>query len=140
MISPMRKNNFTLAIISLIVMTDIGESIAQTLMKAGLNKTGMTDITLGNLAEFAFRSATSAYVWLGVFVFLINFFIWITILSRIDLSIAHPVGSSSYIFVPLLSLVFLHEAVSPLRWMGIVLIIAGIHFVVKSTETETMPL
>ena len=140
MISLMRKNNLTLAVLFLIIMTDVGESIAQTLMKMGLNKTGITNIVFSNLPEFITRSLASGYIWLGVFIFLLNFFMWITVLSRIDLSVAHPVCGFSYIFVPILAMIFLHEAITPIRWFGIILIIAGIHFVAKSAETETMPL
>lgn len=135
-----RKNHLTLTVILLIIMTDIGESIAQTLMKWGLNKIGMTDITFANLAHFLALALTNIYVWLGLAVFMINFFLWLTILSRIDLSIAAPIGSTSYIFVPMLAMIFLHETISPTRWLGIILIIAGIHFVAKSAKTETMPL
>lgn len=124
----------------MIVATDIGESIAQTFMKTGLNTIGINNITLSNLGEFALKSAASVYVWLGLFVFILNFFIWITILSRIDLSVAFPVGSTSYILVPILAMIFLHETISPLRWVGIALIIIGIHFVAKSAQTKTIPL
>lgn len=126
--------------LTLIIMTDVGESIAQLFMKAGLNTIGMTSITLSNFTEFTMKGASSPLVWLGIGVYIVNFFIWITILSRVDLSVAVPVGSTSYIFVPLLSIIFLHEAVSPMRWLGIAFIIAGIHFVAKSTEPETLPL
>ena len=136
----MRKNHLTLPIFLMIVMTDVGESIAQTFMKMGLNAIGINSITLSNLGEFILKAGISIYVWLGLLVFLVNFFIWITVLSRMDLSVAFPVGSFSFILVPILAMVFLHETISPLRWTGIALIIVGIHFVAKSTRAETMPL
>lgn len=124
----------------LIIMTDVGESIAQLFMKTGLNGIGITSITFSNFAEFTLKGASSPLVWLGIGVYIVNFFIWITILSRIDLSVAVPVGSTSYILVPILSIIFLHETVSPARWLGIAFIIGGIHFVAKSAESRTMPL
>ena len=136
----MRRNNLTLTVFILIIMTDIAESIAQTFMKLGLNNLAISNITIANLWEFLAGCASSGYVWLGVFVFFVNFFLWITVLSRVDLSVAHPVGSTSYIFVPILAMLFLHESISPLRWLGIILIVCGIHFVAKSTKMETMPL
>jgi undecaprenyl phosphate-alpha-L-ara4N flippase subunit ArnE len=63
---------------------------------------------------------------------MLNFFIWIVILYKTDLSIAMPVGSFSYIFVPVAAIIFLHERVSLLRWAGIAFIILGIHFVSQS--------
>jgi len=118
------------------VLTDIGESIAQLFMKTGLNHIGISSVTFSNLQEFAIKSATSYFIWLGILVYIVNFFIWITILSKIDLSVAFPVGSTSYIFVPILAMIFLHESIGPMRWVGIILIVAGIHFVSKSTHIE----
>lgn len=120
----------------MIVATDICESVAQTFIKKGLNNTGMSSVTFANLLEFMSRSASSCFVWAGVLIFIINFFIWITVLSRVDLSVAFPVGSTSYIFVPILAMIFLYEAINPVRWVGILLIIAGIHFTARSSHVK----
>lgn len=130
----MRKNHLTLTVLVLIILADIGESVGQLLMKIGLKNTGIDSITFANLAEFITRNASSVFVLLGMLVYVVNFFIWITILSRIDLSVAVPVCSFSYIFIPILAMIFLHEAVSPIRWFGIILIIAGIYFVSQSAK------
>ena len=130
----MRKNHLTLTVLVLIILADIGESVGQLLMKIGLKNTGIDSITFANLAEFITRNASSVFVLLGMLVYVVNFFIWITILSRIDLSVAVPVCSFSYVFIPILAMIFLHEAVSPIRWFGIILIIAGIYFVSQSAK------
>ncbi|MFA4980988.1 MAG: EamA family transporter [Candidatus Omnitrophota bacterium] len=126
----------TLKVFLLIVMTDINESIAQLFLKKGLVNTGVTSVTFQNMAEFFLKVFSSPLVWLGILVFLVNLLLWLTVLSRVDLSVASPVGSTSYIFVPILAVCFLHETINPLRWAGIVLIIAGIHFVSRSTHTK----
>ncbi len=130
----MKNNGLTLKIFLLIVLNDIGDTIAQFFMKKGLNQVGINDIGLGNIAEFAVKGSSSPLVWLGILVLILNFFLWIVILSRVDLSIAMPVGSTSYIFVAIVAMVFLHEHVSLLRWVGIALIVFGIHFVSQSTK------
>ncbi|MBN2453620.1 MAG: EamA family transporter [Candidatus Omnitrophica bacterium] len=130
----MRTGGLTLKIFLLIVLNDIGDTVAQLLMKKGLLHTGIGDITPGNFTEFVAGNAASPLVWAGMAIFILNFFIWIVVLSRVDLSIAMPVGSTSYIFVPLAAMFFLHEAVSPLRWAGIILIAVGIHFVSQSKK------
>lgn len=128
----MKQGHLTLKIFALIVLNDIGDTFAQLLMKKGLVQNGISSVQFGNLAEFAMHTASSWLVWLGILVFILNFFIWIVILYRIDLSIAMPVGSTSYFFVPLAAVLFLHEEVSLFRWLGIVLIILGIHLVSQS--------
>ncbi len=130
----MKNSHLTIKIFLLIVLNDIGDTIAQLIMKKGLINTGISSVNLSNIAEFATRNASSLLVWLGVFVYIMNFFIWIVVLYKIDLSIAMPVGSTSYIFVPLAAVLFLHEQVSPLRWIGVLCIVLGIHFVSQSKK------
>lgn len=130
----MRRSHLTLKIFALIVLNDLGDTLAQLIMKKGLVRTGISSVTLANIADFAARNASSFLVWLGVLVYILNFFIWIVILYKIDLSVAMPVGSFCYIFVPITAMFFLHENVGFLRWAGIVLIVLGIHFVSQSTK------
>jgi undecaprenyl phosphate-alpha-L-ara4N flippase subunit ArnE len=69
-----------------------------------------------------------------------TFIIWSTILSKIDLSVAVPVCSFSYVTIPLVSIIFLHEKISLLRWSGIFFILVGVIFVsLSSKEKETNP-
>lgn len=128
----MRKGHLTLKIFSLIVLNDIIEGVAQLLMKKGLLHGGISAVGFNNILDFIARNASSVLLWAGILLATVNFFLWMIILHRIDLSIAMPVGSTIYIFVPLLALFFLNEHISPIRWAGILLIVAGIHFVAKS--------
>ena len=130
----MSKSHLTLKIFLLIVLNDLIDTAAQVLMKKGLVQTGIDSVNLSNIARFAALSASSAYLWLGIFVFALNFFVWIVILYKVDLSIAMPVGSFCYIFIPICAMLFLHEYISPVRWAGIVCIILGIHFVAQSRK------
>ena len=126
--------SLTLKIFALIVMNDLVDSIVQVLFKKGLIHTGITNVNFGNLVEFILRNVSSPLVLLGIFIGLSNYFLWFVILSRVDLSVAMPLGSIIYIFIPFMAILFLHERVSPLRWLAIILIIAGIYLVAKSKE------
>jgi len=132
----MKKGRLTLTIFALIVLNDMGDTLAQLLMKLGLVQTGMDSVTFGNIIEFCSRNASSLLLWAGIIVQVLNFFTWIVVLYKIDLSIAMPVGSTSYIFIPLTAAIFLHEHVGLMRWAGIVLIILGIHFVSQSKTPD----
>ena len=68
----------------------------------------------------------SPYFWLGVTGIVMSFIVWMTVLSSIDLSIAFPLGSLSFIVIPILSIFFLNEVIPLMRWLGIVFIIVGI--------------
>ncbi len=128
----MNKSHLTLKVLLLIVLNDLIDTVAQVFMKKGLVQTGIDSVNLGNIAEFVAKNASSAYLWLGIFIFALNFFVWIVILYKVPLSIAMPIGSFCYIFIPICAMLFLHERVSLLRWIGIICIIVGIHFVAQS--------
>ena len=129
------KKALTWKIFLVILVSDTFDSLAQLFMKKGLSQTG--------IHLFPFPNAASPFLWLGILVYASNFFIWMIVLSRVDLSIALPVGGTSYALVPLLAILFLHESVRPLGWLGIALIILGILFISKSTRSipaNTRPL
>ena len=65
----------------------------------------------------------------GLACFLANFVLWMIILSRLELSVAFPATSLSYVMVPVLAVVFLHEPLGPWQLAGIAVIIAGIWLV-----------
>lgn len=133
----MKKNSLTLKVFGLLVLNDIGDSLAQLLMKKGLSGSGIGALNFSNIAEFAAKNISSPLLWTGVIICILNFFLWIVILYRIELSVAMPVGSTSYIFIPILAMIFLHEHISLIRWLGIIFIILGIHFVSQSAKLQT---
>jgi drug/metabolite transporter (DMT)-like permease len=126
------KRHLTLKIFALIVLNDLGDTLAQLLMKKGLAQAG--PVTPGGIMDFCAVDVSSPLLWIGVIVQVLNFFIWIVILYKVDLSIAMPAGSTSYLFIPIAAALFLGEHISALRWAGIILIVLGIHFVSQSTK------
>jgi drug/metabolite transporter (DMT)-like permease len=130
----MKKSYMTWTVFLLIALNDGVDTLAQLMMKKGLLATGISSVDLGNIAEFTLRNASSLLVWMGVLVYALSFFIWIVILYKIDLSIAMPAGSLSYVFVPLAATLFLHEHIGLIRWVGIFCIIWGIYFVAQSNR------
>ena len=56
---------------------------------------------------------------------------WVYILRHYPFSIAYPLGSISYIFGLIAAVLIFHEQVSPVRWLGVCIIIVGIYFVTK---------
>jgi drug/metabolite transporter (DMT)-like permease len=132
----MKNNNISLKILFLIVLNDVGDSIAQLFLKKGFIGGGMSSVHLSNIGEFVSRNISSPWVWLGLFIYVMNFFIWIIVLYRVDLSVAMPVGSTSYIIIPVLAVLFLGEHVSLLRWAGTIMIAVGIYFALKSPSAK----
>lgn len=69
------------------------------------------------------------WVALGVGLLISWLFSHMILLSWADLSYVLPVTSIGYVLVTLTGRFFLHEAVSPMRWCGVVLIVLGVMLV-----------
>ncbi len=126
----------TLKIFFIIVITDVVESFGQLFFKKSTIATGIESVGIHNLLDFVLQIVPSPYLWLGVLCYVLNFFFWMAVLSRLDLSVAFPSGSTCYVFVPLLSVIFLNEKVFFLRWVGVICILIGIYFLSQSTHNN----
>ena len=117
---------FLFKVIAIVVVKDMMESFADLFFKMGTLSTGIHNVTIANMAEFASRLTSNPWLWVGVIFYIVNFFLWITLLSRVDLSVAFPLSSLTYIIVPVLAMALLREKVHLFRWAGILFIIIGV--------------
>lgn len=51
---------------------------------------------------------------------------WVSQLRTVNLSVAYPLMSLSFVVVPAASAILLREPISPRYWLGVVLIVAGL--------------
>ena len=78
-----------------------------------------------------FSALANPWVILGIVLLLGFFTSYLTALSFADLTYVLPATSVGYILMALLAKFFLHEQISPVRWVGILLISAGVGFVTQ---------
>jgi len=123
---------FLIKVIALVIVKDIIESFGDLFFKLGTLSTGINNVVLSNMLEFASKLASNPWLWIGIVFYLVNFFLWITLLSRVDLSVAFPLSSFTYIIVPIIAILFLNEHVAPVRWAGIFFIIIGVSLAGRS--------
>lgn len=123
----MFRKRLTLKILLFLILSDVLETFIQfCFKKSTVPVTGFSVASLADALAFIKTVAASPFLWIGICAVLVIFVIWSTILSKIDLSVAVPVASFSYVLVPICSIVFLKEVISPLRWIGILFILSGI--------------
>ena len=80
--------------------------------------------------KFSIRSLMTNYYLMGGIAFYgIGTILFIPSLKGGELSTLYPIVSTTYIWVSLLSVKFLKEKMTRLRWLGILLIIAGVSFI-----------
>jgi drug/metabolite transporter (DMT)-like permease len=77
------------------------------------------------------------WVALGVLLLIVWQLSRMALLSWADLSYVLPVTAVGYVVVALLGRIFLQERITPARWVGVVLIVAGVALVGGGTEPQT---
>jgi drug/metabolite transporter (DMT)-like permease len=71
-------------------------------------------------------------LFLGFTLFGLSSVVWLVVLSRVELSFAYPMVSMGYILTLLISWKFLGECISPMRWIAVCVICAGVAMLAKS--------
>ena len=90
----------------------------------------MVSLILGGLAN--------PTIWLGMGLLGVFFGLYVTALSWADLSFVLPATAFGYILNVACGYYFLHEAVTPTRWAGSLLICLGIFCVSRSEIRATL--
>jgi len=67
----------------------------------------------------------SPFTWLGIVTYILSFGAWLYVLRRLPLSIAYGLISIVQVLVPLGAFLFLREAISMQRWIGIAFVLCG---------------
>jgi uncharacterized membrane protein len=101
-------------------------SVGDSLLKRGMDQVGAVDLHhLGLLWHALFNP----YVDLGILLLIGFFACYTTALSWADLTFIAPATAFGYVVIALLGRFWLHEQLSPSRWLGILLIVCSVGFV-----------
>jgi drug/metabolite transporter (DMT)-like permease len=122
-------------VLAMVVCANVGD----LMLKRGMSQIGAVQLSALGLAH-AFRlTVMNGTLWVGI-LFLCGFMLsYMTVLSWADYSYVMPAGAFGYALLTLLAVIFLHEAVSPRRWVGVVLICVGV-LLVGQTKPRTTEL
>ena len=82
----------------------------------------------------AFTALANPWVILGILLLLAFFAAYLTALSWADLTYVLPATAIGYVVVALLSVWLLNETVTLMRWIGVLLVSAGVGFVARGPE------
>ena len=122
--------------IVMILLMVVCANVGDLLLKRGMTQIGAVQISWLGLQHAFLGTVTSPTIWLA-FLFLSGFMLsYMTVLSWADYSYVMPAGAFGYALLTLLAVVFLHENVSPRRWVGVGLICFGV-LLVSQTRPRT---
>jgi drug/metabolite transporter (DMT)-like permease len=107
-----------LVLLVAIVLAAVGEALAAKGMKA-------TDPQAGLAAQLK-AVVGDWHVWVGLVLMFSYVLLYVYTLGLSDLSFVLPLSSASYLIGTLLAKYYLHEDIKPARWIGTLIIVAGL--------------
>ncbi len=105
---------------------------AQLLLKAGVQPLGALSVGWDNLLPTTARVLMQWPIVAGLACYIVSVGVWIVGLSRVEVSLAYPMLSLGYVVNALAAWWLFGEALGPMRWAGMVLILAGVFVMSRS--------
>jgi len=110
--------------ILLIFISIASGAAGQLFLKIASNQTSNQ-----NTIYFFLGLLKNPFAWLGVVTYGISFLLWMQLLKVFDLSYLRPLVGFGYLITAILAMIFLQEKITLVRWIGMLLIVAGVYLV-----------
>jgi uncharacterized membrane protein len=124
----------------LIFLMVIFGPLGNVLLGKGMKRVGAASIgTPAEALDFISRVLRTGTIWLGIGSLLTFFVAYMLVLSWADYSYVQPASAAAYGMVAVLAHFMLREAVTPMRWMGVLLICLGVLVVGHTPPRTTEP-
>jgi drug/metabolite transporter (DMT)-like permease len=134
-----RKSLAVKTYIMLLLMMIFGTA-GNVLLDRGMKELGVIDISSSATIWAGMqRILVSGAIWLGIAFMLVYMLCNMLVLSWADYSFVMPFTAISYVLVALTGYIWLGEAVSATRWLGIALIVAGVFLISRTPHRTTGP-
>ena len=117
----------------LVLIAGLLGGTGHVMLSKGMKTIGdLTEAETSRLGGMIKRVVTNPWVLLGVALQASFFFMYLTLLSRADVSKVLPMTAFDYIVVALLAHLLLAEVVTAARWTGIGFIVLGVFLVSRT--------
>ena len=121
----------------ILVYIMLGASIGDALLSRGMREVG--PVSAAHPAVLL-HALINPWVASGIAVLISFMGSYMTALSWADLTFVQPATAFGNVVTALIGWLWLHETISPLRWLGIMLIVAGVGFVANGPSKTEHPL
>jgi drug/metabolite transporter (DMT)-like permease len=114
------------------------ESTGVVLLKKGMTDVGeLKTVNLQEIARAVRAGLTNPQILLGVFFEALFFVSLLILMTRADISFLWPLTGLSFVFATLAAMWFLHEEISAMRWLGVLLIMVGAVLISYSEQQKS---
>ena len=120
-------------VLTLVVILQV---IGNVFLSRGMRQVGDTGpLSVSTLVDFSLHTVRNPWVLLGVALLIAFFILYLTALSRLDLSFVLPMTAATYVLTAIFAWLILHETISPIRWAGTLAVTVGILLVGASEQS-----
>lgn len=105
---------------------------AQLLLKMGMRCMGPVHVEAKNFLPLCGHMLTNWPILGGTALYVVSLFLWIVTLSRVDVSYAYPMTSLGYVLTALCGWWLFNEGLTPMRILGVLIIMIGVILVARS--------
>jgi drug/metabolite transporter (DMT)-like permease len=113
-------------ILIIMLIAVVALAVGETLLSKGMKQVGRGG---GGWEQQAALVARSGWIWVGLTLLIIHVGLYMLALKGADLSLALPLTAASYPLAALLARFYLREDVGTARWIGTLVITAGVAIV-----------
>ncbi len=106
--------------------------MGELLLKHGMNRVGVLSLQPDQMFSSLLNVFTTPLIVIGFSSIFLGSIFWLAVISRVPLSYAYPMLSTSYAIVVVASWLFLGEQLTQMRIMGVLVICAGVVIVSRS--------
>jgi drug/metabolite transporter (DMT)-like permease len=131
----MTKSTMTFRRYLVLGVVAVTAPLGDTLLSVGMKRVG--PVPLDHLGTLIYALRTPQ-ILVGIALLICFFASYLASLSWADLTFVLPATSIGNVIVALLAKFWLHEQISPDRWIGILLITAGVGFVTQGPSYTDM--
>ncbi|MBI3877037.1 MAG: EamA family transporter [Verrucomicrobia bacterium] len=114
------------------------EAVGVVFLNKGLKQVGeVKKISVVEVARVVKRGVTNRSIVLGVFFEALFFAALLVLMSKGDVSFIWPLTALGFVLTTLAAKFYLHEQVSVLRWLGVLLIMCGAALITWTEKNKT---
>ena len=117
--------------LTLVLICVVAGAIGQIFLKKGIIAVG--GFQLSEIFSMKiFTVFLNPAIFAGLVLYVISMVLWLVAMTSFDISFMYPLVSIGYVLTAFFAMTFLGEHVSVMRWMGIIMIVGGVFFIIRT--------
>jgi len=118
--------------IPLILFGVLLNACAQIVLKQGMRVIGTFSFSVDNFFPVLIKAGMNPFIISGLACYVLSVFIWLMVLSRVEVTFAYPLLSVGYVVTAFAGYLFFGENMNYVRWAGVIIICFGVYLITRT--------